>query len=81
VSQKDRVKKIVGVSKRSLKKIEDSATKIERKLNKLIDKEQPCEIQNPPDDIVDEMVEYENLLWDVIVGLGPKSINKIEVPR
>lgn len=63
------------------KEVKDAATKIEDKIDELIAAGEPCEIQDPPKNIVAELVEYENLLWKVIVNLGPKSINEIKIPK
>ena len=62
------------------KEIKESATKIRDKVNKMIDQVKPCETQDPPADLVKELVNYENMLWDLIVGLGPVSINEIKIP-
>ncbi len=59
--------------------VKNSAKEIENKINKVLDKAEPCTEQSPPDDLVEEMVIYENKLWNLIVNLGPKSINEIKI--
>lgn len=62
------------------KKVKDSAIEIEKKINEFLSDKTKCETEDPPQDIADEMVQYENQLWDLVIGLGPKSINAISVP-
>lgn len=57
-----------------------AATKIESKLNDILSKQKACEVKDVPDSLVKELIEYENLLWNVIVNLGPVSINEASVP-
>lgn len=62
------------------KEVKDAATSIEDKINKVLDKQKPCEDgEDPPKDITEDLVKYENDLWNLIVGMGPKSINEIKI--
>lgn len=62
------------------RKVKNYATDIKDSINKILDSAEPCEEQDPPKDLVDQMVDLENTLWDVIVNLGPKSINDVVMP-
>lgn len=62
------------------REVKKSAKKINKKVKKAAAKAEPCKEQDIPDGLEKDLIEYEDLLWDVIVNLGQKSINEVQVP-